>query len=122
MGAEQTGGLDSGTAEKEAGLRTFLSLPGGIPSHDTFGRVFARLDPAEFQRCFVAWVQAVLGETPCRCKRSAAWGGAAVAAPPGYGPMPTPAGLCPTGMGAPTTVLVFVSITVRVPMALLLLT
>ena len=29
---------------KEAWLRTFLSLPNGIPSHDTFGRVFARLD------------------------------------------------------------------------------
>ena len=30
-----------------------------IPSHDTFGRVFARLDSDAFQRCFVAWVQAV---------------------------------------------------------------
>jgi predicted transposase YbfD/YdcC len=43
-------------------LRTFLELPGGIPSHDTFGRVFARLDPEGFRRCFVNWVRAVVGD------------------------------------------------------------
>src|SRR3954453_14934187 len=49
---------------KEAWLHTFLTSPGGIPSPDAFGRVFAWLDPAKFQCCFVAWVQAVVGELP----------------------------------------------------------
>ena len=40
-------------------FQTFLELPGGIPSHDTFGEVFARLDPAQFQSCFVSWTQAI---------------------------------------------------------------
>jgi predicted transposase YbfD/YdcC len=40
-------------------FRTFLALPHGIPSHDTFGRVFARLDPTEFQNAFLQWVQAI---------------------------------------------------------------
>jgi predicted transposase YbfD/YdcC len=40
-------------------LRTILALPHGIPSHDTFGRVFARLNPQRFQQCFLSWTQAV---------------------------------------------------------------
>ena len=44
---------------KRAWLETFLDLPNGIPSHDTFGRVFARLDPHQFQACFLSWVQAI---------------------------------------------------------------
>ncbi len=38
-------------------LKTFLSLPNGIPSHDTFERVFDRLDPQAFLSCFQRWVE-----------------------------------------------------------------
>lgn len=48
---------------KHAWLATFLDLPNGIPSHDTFGRVFARLDPVAFETCFLGWVAAVLPRT-----------------------------------------------------------
>ena len=40
-------------------FRTFLDLEHGIPSHDTFGRVFARLDPEQFERCFGRWIAAL---------------------------------------------------------------
>lgn len=44
---------------KQAWFQTFLELPHGIPSHDTFNRVFARLDPQEFQAGFLSWIKAV---------------------------------------------------------------
>ncbi len=40
-------------------LRTFLELPHGIPSHDTFRRIFILLDPKQFRRCFLVWIPAV---------------------------------------------------------------
>jgi predicted transposase YbfD/YdcC len=44
---------------KKAWLKTFLKLPKGIPSHDTFGRVFAKIKPEEFQKRFIEWVRTI---------------------------------------------------------------
>jgi predicted transposase YbfD/YdcC len=49
---------DFGNA-KHSWLKRFLSLPNGIPSHDTFGRVFSMLAPDEFGESFLSWVRAV---------------------------------------------------------------
>lgn len=40
-------------------FKIFLELPHGIPSHDTLGRVFSALEPEEFQKCFLNWIQSV---------------------------------------------------------------
>jgi predicted transposase YbfD/YdcC len=40
-------------------LRRYVPLPHGIPSHDTFGRVFAALNPVQFERCFIRWVSSL---------------------------------------------------------------
>ena len=47
---------DFGRARKEW-LQTFQRLPGGIPSHDTFNRLFQALDPAAFDETFAQWTQ-----------------------------------------------------------------
>ena len=44
---------------KENWLSEFLELPNGIPSHDTIARLFAALDPAALQECFLSWVKAI---------------------------------------------------------------
>ena len=44
---------------KRAWFQSFLQLPGGIPSHDTFNRVIAALDPVELEKGFVAWVNSI---------------------------------------------------------------
>lgn len=53
-GADGWAQVEAFARAKAGWLGTFLDLPGGIPSHDTFGRVFARLDPGASKRCFVA--------------------------------------------------------------------
>ena len=49
---------DFGRAKRDW-FQTFLKLRGGIPSHDTFNRVFAALKPEHFLECFLAWTQSV---------------------------------------------------------------
>jgi predicted transposase YbfD/YdcC len=44
-------------------LNTFLSLPAGIPSADTYRRVFKRLDPQALERCFLGWVEQIVEAT-----------------------------------------------------------
>jgi predicted transposase YbfD/YdcC len=45
----------------EQWFRSFLDLPNGIPSHDTFGKVFAFIDPDEFERRIQKWIHALVG-------------------------------------------------------------
>ncbi len=58
-GADTWGDVELFGQSKLAWLKRFLELPNGIPSHDTFGRVFGLLDPLEFQTGFLRWVQAI---------------------------------------------------------------
>jgi hypothetical protein len=58
-GAESWNDIEDYGQSKQEWLKTFLTLPGGISSHDTFNRVFAALDPEEFEQGFAAWVASI---------------------------------------------------------------
>jgi predicted transposase YbfD/YdcC len=45
---------------KQEWLATFLLLPGGVPAHDTFWRIFRHLDAEQFERCFLQWVASMV--------------------------------------------------------------
>jgi predicted transposase YbfD/YdcC len=61
-GANDWEGVAEFGRSREEWFKTFLELANGIPSHDTFWRVFRVLDPEQFERCFVNWIRAVSGK------------------------------------------------------------
>lgn len=58
-GADDWVAIESFGKAKESWFRQFLALPSGIPSHDTFWRIFRLLDAEQFQACFLDWMQAL---------------------------------------------------------------
>src|SRR5438270_864802 len=71
-GAESWQGIADYAESKRDWLKTFLTLPGGIPSHDPFRRVFCLLDPLAFQKGFFDWMTALMerhGLTPIALDR-----------------------------------------------------
>lgn len=62
-GAESFVDMEDFGNTKQDWFKTFLELPNGTPSHDTFGRVFSLLDPNEFQTHFSEWMQSAVTVT-----------------------------------------------------------
>ena len=58
-GANDMVAIETYGKAKQTWLETFLELPNGIPSHDTFSRVLALLDPQQLHECFLSWVQVI---------------------------------------------------------------
>jgi predicted transposase YbfD/YdcC len=65
-GAEDFNEINDYAKLKYKWLKSFLALPAGIPSHDTFNRVLCAIDPKEFQQCFVDWISNYLDQLPVR--------------------------------------------------------
>lgn len=58
-GADTYEQIENFGKKRKRWLLRFLELPYGIPSHDTFGRIFERMNPNEFQNCFKLWIESV---------------------------------------------------------------
>lgn len=63
-GADDWQAIETFGKSKEKWLRQWLELPKGIPSHDTIERVFQKLDPEEFETCFMAWAGNMFRQMP----------------------------------------------------------
>jgi hypothetical protein len=63
-GADSFVEMEAWGRAREGWLRERLELAGGIPSHDTFNRLFARLDPEAFAGCFLSWTEALREALP----------------------------------------------------------
>ena len=59
--ADDWQGVETFGHDRRDWLKTFLELPNGIPSHDTFERLFDALDPQAFQKCLLNWLHALRG-------------------------------------------------------------
>ena len=55
-GIDDFEGMEYWAKTKEEWLREFLELPHGVPSHDTINRIFAKINPKNFQACFLNWI------------------------------------------------------------------
>jgi len=58
-GGESFNDMEDFGCAKQEWFKTFLNLRNGIPSHDTFNRLFAALDPEQFLDCFLKWTQSL---------------------------------------------------------------
>ena len=58
-GADTYEQIENFGKKREKWLLKFLELPHGIPSHDTFGRILEKINPNEFQNCFMGWIESV---------------------------------------------------------------
>ena len=63
-GADTWVDIESYGRAKVKWLLRFLELPNGIPSHDTFARVFAQLNPEQFQQSFLSWIKSISNILP----------------------------------------------------------
>lgn len=58
-GADSWNDIENYGKAKESWLKQKLKLPNGIPSHDTFNRVFSAISPSQMEKCFVKWIKSV---------------------------------------------------------------